>query len=55
MIFDLADIKHKTQIKLNELAGHDLKKYMEHAHHSVLEVEKKYGIRFKYGRPLKEH
>jgi len=41
---------YNTQKRLDEEAQHDLNKYIENSQKIVLEVEKKYGIKFKYGQ-----
>lgn len=34
---------------MDEEAGHDVRKYIENAHNLTLDVEHKYGFKFKYG------
>jgi hypothetical protein len=41
---------YNTQKRLDEEAQHDLDKYVENSKKIVLEVEKKYGLKFKYGQ-----
>lgn len=41
---------YNTQKRLDEEAQHDLNKYIENSQKIVLEVEKKYGLKFKYGQ-----
>jgi hypothetical protein len=41
-----------TQKRLDEEAQHDIKKYIENSQKIVLEIEKKYGLKFKHG-PMK--
>jgi len=43
-----------TQKRLDEEAQHDIEKYIENSQKMVLEIEKKYGLTFKYG-PIKGH
>ena len=45
----LLETKYKTQKQLDEEAQHDIGKYVENSHKIVLEVEEKYGLKFKYG------
>ena len=44
----LLETKYKTQKQLDEEAHHDIRKYAENSHKIVLEVEEKYGLKFKY-------
>ncbi|TGO02381.1 hypothetical protein PN36_25925 [Candidatus Thiomargarita nelsonii] len=39
---------YNTQKRLVEESGYDMKKYSENVRKTVLEVEKKYGLKFKY-------
>ena len=45
----LLETKYKTQKQLDEKAHHDIGEYVENSHKIVLEVEEKYGLKFKYG------
>jgi len=40
---------YNTQKRLDEEAQHDIEKYIENSKKMVLEIEKKYGLKFKYG------
>ncbi|ETW98882.1 MAG: hypothetical protein ETSY1_16950 [Candidatus Entotheonella factor] len=41
--------KYKVQRKLDEEAGYDVRRYIENVHTLTLDVEDKYGFKFKYG------
>ncbi len=41
---------YKTQKRLDEEAQHDIEKYIENSQKMVLEIEKKYGLKFNYGQ-----
>ncbi len=46
--------KYATQKILNKKAKNSLSKYVKNAHDSIIDVEKKYNIKFKYLKiPLK--
>ncbi len=40
--------KHKTQKRLSEEAQYDVHKYAEKMHNVTLDVQERYGIKFKY-------
>jgi len=53
---------YNTQKRLVEESEYDMKKYSENVRKTVLEVEKKYGLKFKYSElpcgelePLDKH
>lgn len=49
MIFNpLLEELYKTQKQLVEESEYNMKKYSENVRQTVLEVEKKYGLKFKY-------
>jgi hypothetical protein len=39
---------------LDDAAEHDIKKYCEVVHKTVLEAEKDFGITIRYGKPAEE-
>jgi len=41
---------YNTQKRLDEEAQHDIEKYVENSQKMMLEIEKKYGLKFKYGK-----
>ncbi|RKZ39365.1 MAG: hypothetical protein DRQ41_10685 [Gammaproteobacteria bacterium] len=41
---------YDTQKRLDEEAQHDIEKYIENSQKMVLEIEKKYGLKFNYGQ-----
>ncbi len=45
----LLKAKYETQKQLDEEASHDIEKYVRNSHRIVIEVEKHYGLQFKYG------
>jgi hypothetical protein len=44
----LLEETYNTQKQLVEEAGYDIRKYSENVHKIVLEIEKEYGLTFKY-------
>jgi hypothetical protein len=51
IINELLVNKYRTQKKLDEIANHDLNKYVENAHSKVQELSVKLGLKLKYGTP----
>ncbi|MEK7700173.1 MAG: hypothetical protein AAB332_07195 [Planctomycetota bacterium] len=45
----LLKAKYEIQKQLDEEASHDIEKYVKNSHRIVIEVEKQYGLQFKYG------
>ena len=45
----LLKAKYETQKQLDEEVSHDIEKYVRNSHRIVIEVEKQYGLQFKYG------
>lgn len=49
---NLLKAKYEAQKQLDEEASHDIERYVKNTHRIVIEVEKKYGLQFKYGNIL---
>ncbi len=47
---ELLEAKYKAQQYLDKQAGHNLRAYVENVHEIVLAMEKKYDLKFRYGR-----
>ncbi len=45
----LLKARYETLKRLDEEASHDIEKYVRNSHRIVIEVEKQYGLQFKYG------
>ncbi len=43
--------KYRAQKALDEKANHNLVQYVSNVHSRIKEVEAKYGVTFKYGKP----
>jgi hypothetical protein len=51
MTNDLLREKYRVQKALDEKANNNLAQYVANAHARIKEVEAKYGVKFKYGKP----
>jgi len=51
MTNDLLREKYRVQKALDEKANHSLAQYAANAHTKIKEIEAKYGVKFKYGKP----
>jgi len=51
MTNDLLHEKYRVQKALDEKANHSLAQYAANAHTKIKEIEAKYGVKFKYGKP----
>jgi hypothetical protein len=64
----LLQAKYEAQMRLDEKANHDIKRYVENSRQAVLELASKYGLTIRYGEinggyleperkiaPLQEH
>jgi len=51
MTNDLLREKYRVQKALDEKANHSLAQYATNAHSKIKEIEAKYGVKFKYGKP----
>jgi phage host-nuclease inhibitor protein Gam len=51
MTNDLLREKYRVQKALDEKANHNLAQYAANAHARIKEIEAKYGVKFKYGKP----
>jgi hypothetical protein len=47
---ELLEAKYQAQRILAEQGGQDLRSYVQHVHQIVQHTERKYGLKFRYGR-----
>ncbi len=51
IINELLTEKYQTQKRLDEIADHDLIKYVENTHSRVQQSSARLGLKLKYGKP----
>jgi hypothetical protein len=51
IINELLAEKYQTQKHLDDIANHDLAKYVSDAHSRMQELSTKLGLKLKYGKP----
>ena len=51
IINELLTEKYQTQKRLDEIANHNLIKYVENAHSRVQQLSVQLGLKLKYGKP----
>lgn len=51
---ELLEAKYQAQRILAEQGGQDLRSYAQHVHQVVQHTERKYGLKFRYGRIRKK-
>ena len=44
--------KYRVQKAMDEKANHNLAQYVANTHARITEIETKYGVKFKYGKPV---